>query len=56
MRTIAPETASQITPRNCSREVGESQYVCDFSEGGYMQSGTHFDRRLLLVTRRRCLL
>ena len=27
MRTIAPETASQITPRNCSREVG-GQSVC----------------------------
>ena len=30
-------------------------YTCVFSEGGHMESSTHFGRWLLLVTRRKCL-
>lgn len=57
MRTMAQEAASQIILKNCSKEVGgEVSIICDFSEGGYMQSGTHFGRGLLLVLRSRCLL
>ena len=57
MRTIARETASQIALGNYSKEVGAgggNQYICDFGEGGCMQSSTHFGRGLLLVTGSRC--
>lgn len=44
------EITSQIALRNCSIKVnGGLHYVCNFSEGEYMQSSTHFDRRSLLV-------
>ena len=36
-------------------EVRGSRYLCNFGEGGYFQSSTHFVRRSLLVTRGRCL-
>ena len=32
MRTVAQETVFQIALRNCSKEVGEGQYICDFSD------------------------
>ena len=32
MRGLARETAPQIALRNCSKEVGEGQYICDFSD------------------------
>ena len=34
MRTTAQEMAFRRALRNCSKEVGEGQYICDFSEGG----------------------
>ena len=43
MRTIAHETVFQIALRNCSKEVrGKSVHICDFGEGGYMQSSIYF--------------
>ena len=35
-------------------KVRGSRYICDFGEGGHLQSSTHFVRSLL-VTRGRCL-
>ena len=54
MRTIAWETAFQIALRNGSKEVGVKVtiYVI-LVKGEYVQSSTHFCRRLLLVTRSR---
>ena len=44
------EITSQIALRNCSIKVRWGAFtVCDFSEGEYRQSSTHFVRRLLLV-------
>ena len=36
MRTAGLETAPPRAVRNCSKEAegGESQYICDFGEGG----------------------
>ena len=52
MRAIAQETAFQIVLRNCSEEVeGKASIIYGFSEGGSVQSSTHFGRGLLLVTR-----
>ena len=31
MRGLAWETAPLIALRNCSKEAGEGQYICDFS-------------------------
>ena len=44
MRTIAHETAFQIALRNCSKEVGISQYIYVIlvRGGRYMQSSTYF--------------
>ena len=55
MSTVTPDTASQKTLRNCSKEVREGQIIYDISEQGYIQSSTGFGRDLLLVTRNRCL-
>ena len=58
MRTIVWEIASQIGLRKCSEELGvggHGQDTCDFGEGGYTQSETHFGRDLLLVLRRSLL-
>ena len=33
MRTLARKTASQIALRNCSEEMGETEYTCGFGEG-----------------------
>ena len=60
MRTIAQETTSQIALRNYSEEVGEvSIYMIGgwwkWWEEGYVQSNTHFGRRLLLATKSPCL-
>ena len=37
MRIIAQEAVFQISLRNCSKEVGESQDICDLVRGRYMQ-------------------
>ena len=42
MRTAAQVAVPQIALRDCSKEQEERQYACDFGEGGYMQSSTHF--------------
>ena len=56
LRTIAQETASQIVLRNCSLEPGEEVSIhMVWGKGECVQSSTHFGRRLLLVTRSRCL-
>ena len=34
MRIAAQETAPQIALRDCSKEAGGGQYICDFGEGG----------------------
>ena len=35
MRTAAQETALQIAPRDCSKEVvGKGSYICDFDKEG----------------------
>ena len=50
MRTADRETAPQITLRDCSKEaVGEDSVYMILLKGEYMQSGTYFSRRLLLV-------
>ena len=36
-------------------EVRGNRYICDFGEGGHLQSSTHFVRRSLLGPRGRCL-
>ena len=54
MKTIARETASQITVRNCSEEVGEGHCMW-FPWRGCLHLSTHFGRQLLLVTRSRYL-
>ena len=41
MRTRAWEETFQRALRNCSKEVAESQYICDFSEGGSTFSHTY---------------
>ena len=55
MRTIAQETAPQITLRNCSKEVEGKVSICVILvKGKYMQSNTFFfffPRRFLLVMR-----
>ena len=57
MRTIAREAVFQIALRNYSEQIGGkvSLYVILVTGvwGGYIQSSTHFCRRLLLVTRSR---
>ena len=61
MRTAPREIAFQIALRNCSKEAGEGQYICDFGEGGVhaMKHIFFYGRfllvscRLLLVTRSR---
>ena len=51
MRTTACETAPQITLRNCSKEMGEGQYIHDFGEGGvHAIKHIFFCRSFLLVT------
>ena len=53
MRTIARETASHIALRNCSEEVGREVSIYKILvKGEYVQSSTHFGRRLVLVMRR----
>ena len=51
MRTITWETASQITLRNCFREVERKVniYVI-LVKGNYMQSSTYFSRSSLLIS------
>ena len=45
------EIAFQITLGNCSKAVEGNVSISDFGEvGGYMQSSTHFFRRILLVS------
>ena len=56
MRTINWETASQISLRNPSKELGgRSVYIYDFGKGGvHAIKHIFFCRRLLLITRSRC--
>ena len=51
MRTIAWETAFQISLRNCSKEVvGKVSIYVIVVKGECMQPSTYLCRRLLLVT------
>ena len=34
MKTITQKITFQIALRNCSKEVGEDHYICNFGEGG----------------------
>lgn len=53
LKTITWETVSQVTLRNCSKEVkGEVCIYVIWEVGMICATSTHFGRRLLLVTRR----
>ena len=45
------DSLSESSQELLQRRKWGGQYVCDFGEGGYVQSSTHFGRGLLLVTR-----
>ena len=51
MRTVAWETASQIALRNCLEVEGKVSICVILVKGEYMQSGTYFWEKFLLVTR-----
>ena len=60
MRTVAQDTASQTTLRNCSKEIKRwggvvSIYIYDLVKKGYMQSSTRLSRKLLPFRRSRSL-
>ena len=60
MRTVARETASQRALGHCSEEAaGRPVYTyiyVNLMKAGYIQSSTHFSRKLLLVTRKLLLI
>ena len=51
MRTVAWEPASQIALRNCLEVKGKVSIYVILVKGEYMQSGTYFWEKFLLVTR-----